>query len=336
MGSKKKKKIDFLCLATALILFLNLIPANADAIKNFSCPQTVISASSPKSIDNLAGHFDNKIKIIFSDIDGTLIPFGQEGKIPESVNYGIKKLKQVQIPLILATGRSYWEAKQIADKMGNDRAYIITLQGAEVLNPNGSVIYQDNIKNKDFKKILKEIESFNNSHKQNSKFLFFVNGKPYSTEGTDFPYIFQSITTIKSINDLGSNFTSNQIKLYNPNNENLKSIQAHLKKNFPNYNINMVSDCYCEITSPTATKGNAAKKLAKILGVDLKNSAAFGDSENDISMLKQVKISEGLAVAVGNAMEPVKYNANFITSTVNENGFAKAVDKILINNACLK
>lgn len=337
--SEKKKQIDFLCLATAFILFLNLLPVIANTAEICHPSSTVSYTASSKSIDNLVGHFDNKIKIIFSDIDGTLMPLDKTapyGKMPESIGQSIQKLKQAQIPLILVTGRSSWEAKLIAKKINNENTYIIAQQGAEINDPNGQMIYQDNINNKDFRKIFKSIKSFNKFHKQTSKFFFFIREKSYSNENTKFPYCNEDIKIFKSLNDLESNFTSSKIVLYNPNIEELKLLQLQLRKKFLNYNVVITSDCTCDVTSLTATKGNAVKKLADILGVDLKNVAVFGDSENDISMLKQVKASGGLAIAVENATNAVKENANFITSSVYENGFVKAVDKILENNVHLK
>lgn len=338
-----------LYLAVAFILFLNTASTHAQTIKelkSYPCLSVGNYTTTSKSIDNLVRNFDNKIKIIFSDIDGTLTPFTQMIEVPDSLKYSIQRLKQAKIPLILVTGRSNCEAKRIAKKFNNENTYLVALQGAEIINPDGKIIYRDNINYKDFRKILKEIDLFNrfladmNSSKkepyQRVKFFFFIDGKPYSKDNVNFPTVFQSVTLLKSINELGKNFTTGKIMLYEPDTQKLKMLQALLKKKFPNYNLNMVSSYYCEITSPTATKGNAVKKLAHILGVDLKNAAAFGDSENDISMLKQVKTDGGLAVAVGNAMDLVKDNANFVTDPVYEDGFAKAVDKILENNACLK
>ncbi len=51
--------------------------------------------------------------------------------------------------------------------------------------------------------------------------------------------------------------------------------------------------------------------------------------KNDISMLKLVKDQGGLAVAVGNAMPKTKNSANFTTAPVTQDGFAKAIDKII-------
>lgn len=325
-----------------LILFLTSAPTNADLISpqliKSSPPKTKI-ATKPLPISNLSGHFNNKIKIIFSDIDGTLIPFDKTATkwaAPESVKQSAQKLKKAQVPLVLITGRTYPEAKEIAKSLGYENTYIITLQGAEITNPQGKLIYKDYITNKDFHRILKDVEVFNQLYNQHTVVYFIINGKYYSFQNTKIPYMWQKLTVIKSFNELPPNVQPGRVEIYEPNQQKIKLIQSYFKKTFPNYHIDLGADCFCSITASTATKGEAVKKLAKTLNVDLKNAAVFGDAENDISMLKTVKTQGGLAVAVGNAMPSTKSNANFVTLPVTQDGFAKAVDKILTNNASLK
>lgn len=330
------------------VLFATLMPANADVISpelvkissSFKPVAKPVKASaSPLEIEQLQGHFNNKIKIVFSDIDGILIPFDKNSPkwvLPQSVKSSYKKLEKAQIPLILITGRAYPEVKEIAKNIGCENSYIITQQGGEIINPAGKTIHKDTINNKDFHKILKDVEVFNQLYNGHTAVYFIIDGTYYSFDKVKFPYMWQNVTIIKSFNDLKPNAAPGKIEIYEPNPKKLKLIQAYFKKTFPNYHINIAADCYCSMTGATATKGEAVKRLAKILNVDLKNAAAFGDAENDISMLKAVKEQGGLAVAVGNAMQKTKNNANFVTAPVTQDGFAKAVDKIIKNNASFK
>lgn len=355
----------FLYLIIALIISLTSAPANADLIspeliktsfpkvktapstvqisqpqiKNVSLQPTVKPAGAPLSIEKLQGHFNNKIQIVFSDIDGTLIPFDKTATkwiLPESVKQSYKKLQKANIPLVLITGRAYPEVKALATSMNNENAYIITLQGAEIFNPQGKLIYNDYISNKDFHKIIKDVEVFNRLYGSRSPVYFIIDGQYYAFENTKFPYMWQKKTVIKSFTELKPNIQPSKIEIYEPNPKKMKLIQAYFKKTYPNYHVDLGADVYCSITGPSATKGKAVKRLAKILNVDLKNAAVFGDAENDISMLKAVKEKGGLSVAVGNAMPKTKNSANFITAPVTQNGFAKAVDRILKNNDSLK
>lgn len=345
-------------LITTFILFLTLTSANADVISpelirtsfpkvktapppaKTSQPQTkpaptqtkIQPASAPLPIEQLSGHFKNKIKIIFSDIDGTLIPFEKTATkwaAPESVKQSVTKLKKAQIPLVLITGRAYPEVKTLAKSIGDENAYIITQQGAEIFNPQGKIIYKDYITNQDFHRIIKDVEVFNRLYGSRSPVYFTAEGQYYAFDNFKFPYMWQKLTILKSFNELKPNIEPSKIEIYEPNPKKMKLIQAYFKKTYPNYHVDLGADVYCSITGASATKGEAVKRLAKILNVDLKNAAAFGDAENDISMLKLIKEKGGLAVAVGNAMPKTKANANFVTAPVTQDGFAKAVDKIL-------
>lgn len=331
-------------LLAILTLFLNLTPATADVISpelvkinsSFkSAAKPVKPTVSPLPIEQLQGHFNNKIKIVFSDIDGTLIPFDKTAKswtVPESVKQSVPKLKKANIPFVLITGRAYPEVKTLAKSIGDENAYIITLQGAEIFNPQGKIIYKDYISNKDFHRIIKDVEVFNRLYGSRSPVYFIVDGQYYSFENAKFPYMWQKLTILKSFNDLKLNTEPSKIEIYETNPKKMKLIQTYFKKTYPKYHVDLGADVYLSITGLTATKGDAVKKLTKILNVDLKNAAAFGDAENDISMLKLVKEQGGLAVAVGNAMQKTKNSANFVTAPVTQNGFAKAADLILINN----
>jgi len=329
------------------LIFLASTSVNADVISpeliRISPPKTRIAPTpppikvdhAPLPINNLSGHFNNKIKVIFSDIDGTLIPFDPKAKkwvAPESTKLSAQKLKKAQIPLVLITGRAYPETKEIAKSMGVENTYITTLQGAEITNPSGKLIHSDYISTKDFHKILKDVEVFNQLYNQHTAVYFIIDGKYYSFDKFKFPYMWQNLTVLKSFDELKPNVTPGKIEIYEPNLQKIKLIKAYYKKNFPNYHVDLGANFYCSITGATATKGEAVKNLAKNLGVDLKNVAVFGDAENDISMLKLIKENGGLSVAVGNAMTPTKNSANFVTAPVTQDGFAKAVDLILINN----
>lgn len=334
------KKILYLLLT--LVLFLTSMPISADVIDGRFYP-TTINISAPQPIDNLVGHFDHKINFVFSDIDGTLIPFSKTGPravMPDSVKQAAQKLKKAQIPLLLVTGRSGWEAIQIAKRLETgSSSYLIAQQGTQIINPEGKTIYEDNINHKTSVKILKDIEEFQQSGNKKLNIFIYLNGDLYTVGNFDMPYIIQKITVINSFKDLDKikpNYALNKIGIYSYDIKDLRAIQSYLKNKYPAYHIDISADCYCDITSPTATKGNAVRKLAKILNIDLKNAAVFGDAENDISMLFQIKQRGGLSVAVGNAMPAVKNSAGYVTAPVTENGFAKAIDKILENNALLK
>ena len=83
---------------------------------------------------------------------------------------------------------------------------------------------------------------------------------------------------------------------------------------------------YCDITHPLANKGDGIVALAAAIGVPLDETAAIGDMPNDIPMLKRA----GLAIAMGQAPAAVKAEADWISATNDEDGVAKAIERVLL------
>lgn len=81
-----------------------------------------------------------------------------------------------------------------------------------------------------------------------------------------------------------------------------------------------------EINHIDATKGKGLLALASYLGVSMGQVMAFGDGENDISMLQ----AAGMGVAMGNAPEEVKAAANLVTLDNDEEGVAYSIEKYVL------
>lgn len=81
---------------------------------------------------------------------------------------------------------------------------------------------------------------------------------------------------------------------------------------------------YCDITSATISKGKAVHMICQYLNLDEKEIITIGDGENDISMFNTTPNS----VAMGNALEYIKKQAKYITSSNDEDGVAKVLEKL--------
>ncbi len=71
---------------------------------------------------------------------------------------------------------------------------------------------------------------------------------------------------------------------------------------------------YMEIFPKEAGKGSAVKRLSDILGVDIKDTYAAGDEQNDISMIQ----AAGCGIAMQNATDQVKESADVVTRFDND------------------
>jgi hypothetical protein len=86
---------------------------------------------------------------------------------------------------------------------------------------------------------------------------------------------------------------------------------------------------YLDITHPEANKGVAVAALCARIGVDLRHTAVIGDAFNDIAMFAR----GGFAIAMGQAPEEVKAQADAVTLSNKEDGFARAVDDLVLPRA---
>jgi len=84
---------------------------------------------------------------------------------------------------------------------------------------------------------------------------------------------------------------------------------------------------YLDITHPLANKGAALSQLAKILAVPLAEIAVIGDGANDVAMFER----SGLSIAMGNAKPSVQQAADFVTDSNGNDGFAKAMDRYMLD-----
>jgi Cof subfamily protein (haloacid dehalogenase superfamily) len=84
---------------------------------------------------------------------------------------------------------------------------------------------------------------------------------------------------------------------------------------------------YLDITHPAANKGAVVDELVKSLGIPAAEVATIGDMPNDVLMFRR----SGFSIAMGNASDEVKAQASAVTDSYNDEGFAKAVERYLLD-----
>jgi hypothetical protein len=81
---------------------------------------------------------------------------------------------------------------------------------------------------------------------------------------------------------------------------------------------------YLEITHHGVNKGDALATLAQRLAIDLQETAAMGDHENDIGMLQVA----GVGIAMGNGIPSAQAAADWVTATNDHDGVALAIERL--------
>ena len=78
---------------------------------------------------------------------------------------------------------------------------------------------------------------------------------------------------------------------------------------------------FTDITANGADKGKGILAIARHEGFDPIHTIAFGDGGNDISMILQA----GIGIAMGNAIDDLKNQADYVTTSVDDNGILNAL-----------
>jgi Cof subfamily protein (haloacid dehalogenase superfamily) len=86
---------------------------------------------------------------------------------------------------------------------------------------------------------------------------------------------------------------------------------------------------YLDVTHPQATKGGVVDYLSRALQISPAQIATLGDMPNDVLMFEK----SGLSIAMGNASAEVQSQANFVTASCDDEGFAIAIDKYILSTS---
>ncbi len=277
--------------------------------------------------------------LIAIDLDGTLIN-NQHEISTENIN-AIKQAQAQGHTVVIGTGRAYFDVQEIFKKT-HLSLYIIGANGATAHSPSGTPILSVPMPDEDSERIATWLEANNIYYEvfcehaiytlDGSQDILFQEVKDLEHHVSKEEFQFINMHLKKQLSQSGYAFMNSfeeifqaQEKIYNIlaysfiNQKRLAGVDAF--KDEKDLTLVTSSPFNFELEHKEASKGNALTYLAKVLNLDLDQSLAIGDSENDISMFKVVSNS----FAMDNASEDVKKHAKYVTSSNDENGVAKAI-----------
>ena len=236
------------------------------------------------------------IKLIASDLDGTLLQ--GTGEISEEVVMQIKKLSQMGILFVAASGRQYPNLRRLFEPVKDEIAYICE---------NGAlVVYKDQVLHKDvFNKDLEE--ELLNSILETEGVEALVSGERTSyikpKDPGFYDYIAHFVKNDTTVFEKKEEIQEPFLKVSVYDEAGVEAIYPDWKARFGEWATVVTSGfAWLDMMPKGADKGNAIKVLQEKLGIGRDACAAFGDNYNDLEMLAQVKYS----FATGDAKEAVK------------------------------
>ncbi len=251
------------------------------------------------------------IKVIFFDIDGTLIPMG-DNHITKSNLEAIKKLQEKGIKCVLCSGRDIRDINH-----NNDLLDVLKFDG--IIASTGQYCVDENYKPFFVKYLndnqVKELVGIFNERKysiclksENDTYLNFLSPiaknifdefhlKPWPVKEYHGEKIFQGL-------------------LYATPKD-----RETLEKQLPDIKFTSWSSMATDMIPIDGGKPKGVEKYLEHTNIKLEETMAFGDGENDVDMLEYVSIG----VAMGNANNEVKSSANYVTDDCDKEGIYKAL-----------
>ena len=259
------------------------------------------------------------IKLIATDIDGTILKYNFE--FNQEVKDCIKKLTNEGVKVVLVTGRMHAATTYVAKELGLDNP-IVSYQGG-LIKFHDEVLYQRTLNPERAKEIIAWA-------KQNKVHLNLYMGDELYVEKDD--EVIRRYTRERKTGYHVGPFEELELKNINKmlaidfeDFEKVSTWRDYLSATYKDVDIVKSTPYFCEISNLEATKYHSVTFLREYLGLKQEEVLTIGDQDNDINLLK----AGGVKVAMGNATEALKSVADYVTDTVNNNGFVKAVEKFV-------
>ncbi len=271
------------------------------------------------------------IKLIGLDLDHTTL--NSQGNISRRTKEALESAISKGINVIIATGRSFHSMPEDVYKIKGLK-YTVNSNGAEIRTiEKGEVMYQNYILAKEIEEICHYLE------RRKNMIEVFVDGHAYIGENVykdiesgrklfrSREYVMKTRKTVSNIYKflIENRFNVENINIFFDKKTEKEQMWEELR-NIENVTITSSLPFNLEIGGSTTSKATAIKYIADILEIGQSEIMCCGDSHNDIEMLRFAKVS----VAVSNSEEEVKRISNYHTDSNDEDGVAKAIEKLIL------
>ena len=250
------------------------------------------------------------VKAVFFDIDGTLVSF-KTHEVPLSAVECLKALRAKGIKTFVSTGRMLGSINNLGDLQFDG---YITLNGGYCYIGQEKVIYKHPIAPED----ISALHEYMGKHPFPCSFVtergIFMN---FTNEAADEVFAMLNFPKppICSLEDLKDD-TFYQLIAFFPSGR-----EQEIMALMPHCDATSWTPAFADVVPKGSSKAIGMDKIIEYYGISLEETVAFGDGGNDIPMLSHA----GIGVAMGNASDTVKQSADFVTTSVDEDGIFNAL-----------
>jgi hypothetical protein len=242
----------------------------------------------------------------------------------------VKELRSLGVRFSFATGRLHSSIIEHADQL-NLQTPLISLDGSLVKNyPKGEIIFESYIPTRYVEKAIKYADAFLLK-------IALCHGDAiyYTDHSSAIPSLLDKFGAQYYEVDSYENYMKNTLELVVAG-DMRESVRSFYNKMMFPYMFGLSTSYYkshsrgdqyyVEVRRAGTDKGTGLKRLAKHLNISIKETAVMGDWYNDRKLFD----TGALSIAVQNAVNEIKYRADFVTErTNNEDAAAEFLNLVL-------
>ena len=258
------------------------------------------------------------IKLIVTDMDGTLL--NDEHQIHPDFWKIEEELTRKGIMFSVASGRQFYNLESKFEQI-KDRMLFFAENGTYVVY-KGKEIYLNPLKRNDANKFIeigRNLEHTqlvlcgkNSAYVESSDESFYKEIKKY----------YERLEVVEDLTEVDDTILKVTLCNFNGVEENT---YPHFSNYTSEYKVAIAASVFIDITSLSASKGNAIKGVQQELNITPEETLVFGDYLNDLEMMQNAKFS----YAMKNAHPQIKSASKFITSfDNNENGVLRTIEEL--------
>lgn len=267
---------------------------------------------------------ENSVKLIATDMDGTFLDDNKKYDVTLFQEV-MMELSDKNIKFVVASGNQYQHLVDIFDDKDNKFSYIAD-NGAVIVD-KGKIISQKFIDKEEINNALHLLKS--NVDLKNGLIVLSGQNSAYIEKGVPAEFVeegnkyYRKIMIVDSLYDIEDKIY--KIALAWPN-QSVRKQETILRNNLSNLHITSSGYGGVDIIPEGVNKGKAIAILQNYMHLNNAQLMAFGDSDNDLELLKYCNHS----YAMKNANEVIKKVAKYHTNwDNNENGVLKTIQSVV-------
>ena len=251
-------------------------------------------------------------KAVFLDIDGTLLSFSTR-LVPTSAFNAMNKAKERGVKLFLATGRHKKELGIDSFFYGFPFDGYVTQNGA-YCHTNEAIVYTCPLQKRTVEAVVELIS------KDPFTCIFCEEDEMFLNYASDHirSLLGKFKLPVPQVSDISRALVSDIYQIV----PIISKDAEHILYTLPGAKVTKWHDGGFDIVNADVNKWIGIEKMIEYYGISPDETAAVGDAENDIEMLR----GAGFSVAMGNANDEVKMAAQYVTTHVDDDGIANAFE----------